>query len=125
MLYNVVLISGVQQSESTICIHISPTYWTSPLPCPRPSHPSRSSQSTRLSSLHYTVGSHYLSVLHMVSVYMSILISQFIPPHLSPPVSKCPFPTSHVFSLHLHLYFCPSLGSSVPSFYIPHTAFNT
>ena len=35
MLYNVVLISAVQQSESAICIHISPY----PLPLVSPSHP--------------------------------------------------------------------------------------
>ena len=35
MLYNVVLVSAVQQSESAICIHISPY----PLPLEPPSHP--------------------------------------------------------------------------------------
>ena len=35
MLYNVVLVSAVQQSESGICIHISPH----PLPLKPPSHP--------------------------------------------------------------------------------------
>ena len=35
MLYNVVLVSIVQQSESAICIHISPY----PLPPEPPSHP--------------------------------------------------------------------------------------
>ena len=32
---------------------------------PQPSHPSRSPQSTELSSLRYTAGSHWLSILHM------------------------------------------------------------
>ena len=35
MLYNVVLVSSVQQSESAICIHIS----LYPLPLEPPSHP--------------------------------------------------------------------------------------
>ena len=38
MLYNVVLVSAVQRSESAICTHISLLSWTSP------PHPSRSSQ---------------------------------------------------------------------------------
>ena len=29
VLYNVVLVSTVQQNESTICTHISPPLWTS------------------------------------------------------------------------------------------------
>ena len=29
LLYNVVLVSAVQQSESAICIHISPVFWIS------------------------------------------------------------------------------------------------
>ena len=44
------------------------------LPPTSSSHTSRSSQSTRLSSLCYTVTSHYLSVLHMV---MLICIMNF------------------------------------------------
>ena len=55
MLYNVVLVSAVQQSESTICIHISPY----PLPLEPPlSHPSRLSESTELISLCYAAASH-------------------------------------------------------------------
>ena len=49
MLYNTVLISAVQQSESAIHIHISPLFW---IP-----FPFRSPQSTEQSSLGYT-GSH-------------------------------------------------------------------
>ena len=54
LLYNV-LISAIQQSESAICICMSPLE--------RASHPS--SQSTKLSSLCCTAASHWLSVLHM------------------------------------------------------------
>ena len=45
-LYKVVLVSSVQWSESAVCIHISPLFWTSfPFGSPQ-------------SSLCYTVGSH-------------------------------------------------------------------
>ena len=48
--------------------YMSPLSWTS-LPPPTPSHPSRLSQSTGLSSLHHTANSYWLSVLRMV-MYM-------------------------------------------------------
>ena len=61
------LVSAVQQCESTICINISHPSWASlPPPSPPHSHPSRSSQSTKLSSLCHTAASHQLSVLHAV-----------------------------------------------------------
>ena len=50
LLYNVVLVSVMQQPKSGIIIHISPPFWASPLP---PFHLSRSSQSVRLGSLTY------------------------------------------------------------------------
>ena len=56
LLYRVMLVSAVQWSESAICIHISPPSWAPH--SPPPSHPSRSSQSTDLSSLCYTAASH-------------------------------------------------------------------
>ena len=80
LLHNVVLVSVVQQHESATWIHRSPPSWASPPPPPPPpppSHPSRLSQSTQLSSLCYTAASHY--VTHG-SVYMSMLLSQFVPP---------------------------------------------
>ena len=68
MLYNVVFISAVQQSESVICIHIFPLFWIS--------FPFRSPQSTELSFLCYTIGLHLvISFIHSItSVYMSIPI---------------------------------------------------
>ena len=54
--YNTVLVSAVQQRESAICIHISPPSWNS-IP-PPPSHSSRVSQSTEMSSLCYTQQLH-------------------------------------------------------------------
>ena len=68
LLYNVVLVSAIHQHESAIGIHMSSPSWTS-LPPPTPSHPSRLSQSTGLSSLSHTANSHWQSILHMV-MYM-------------------------------------------------------
>ena len=83
-------VSPVQQSESAICMHISPPSWTCLLP-PPPSHPSSSSQTTKLSSL----GSFLLAIYFTHgSVYMLTLLSQFIPPSPSPFVFTCLFSTS-------------------------------
>ena len=60
MLSNVALVSTAQQSESAICIHIYPLFWIS--------FPFRSAQSFEQSSLSYTVGSHELSILYVVSI---------------------------------------------------------
>ena len=83
---------------------------------PLPSHPSRSSQSTELSSLGYTVTSYLLPILHM-AVYMSTLISQFIP--------LSPFPHFHTSILYICISI-PSLqiGSSLQFFYTPHICIN-
>ena len=63
-----------------------------------PSHPPRSPQSPKLSSLRYTAGSHYFIP---DSAYMSVSISQIIPSPSYPPSTIC--------SLHLHLYYiCPA-----------------
>ena len=61
LLYDVVLVSTVQQSKSAICIHIlppTPLFWIF--------FPFRSPQSTEKSSLCYTVGSLQLSILYIV-----------------------------------------------------------
>ena len=72
-----------------------------PLP---PSHCSRSLQSAKLSSLCYTDRRFPLaSCFTHGSVYMSILIFQFIPPSPSP---LCP----HICSLCLCLYSCLGNG---------------
>ena len=93
LFYNVVLVSTVQQSESAMCIHISPLFWIS--------FPFRSLQITEQSSPCCTVGSHQLSILlHSIhSVYVSVSISQSIPT-LIPPWHP------YVCSLCLCLYFC-------------------
>ena len=61
--------------------HVSSPSWTSLL-FPTPTHPSRFSQSTRLSSLCHTANSHWLSVLHTV-IRVSMLLSPYSPPSLS------------------------------------------
>ena len=61
LLYNVVLVSAIQEYKSAIIIYIWPPSWTS-LPCPPP--PSRSSQSR--TSPCYVAISYQLSILHMV-----------------------------------------------------------
>ena len=83
--YNIVLVSATHQHESVTGIHMSHPSWTS-LPSPIPSHPSRLSQSTGLSSLCHTANSHWLSILHIV-MYMFPCCSQFVPPSPSHTVS--------------------------------------
>ena len=76
------LVSAIQQHESVICIHISPSSWVS-LP-PPPSYPYRSTQSTELSSLCYIAHLHSLAILHIVMyvctcVYMwTSLVAQMV-----------------------------------------------
>ena len=59
LLYNIVSVSAIHQQKSAIDIHMSLLSWSS-LPPPTPSHPSRLSQSTSLSSLSHTSNSHWL-----------------------------------------------------------------
>ena len=71
-------------------------------PSPPPSHPSRSLQSTELSSLCYTAGSYQLSILHMV-----VYICQSQSPNSYPSMSTCRFSTSASLFLpykQVHLY---------------------
>ena len=82
LLYNVVLISALQWSESVICIHFYPCPWISLQPG-SPPHPSRS-QSAELSfprAVCFTHGSVF------------VLFSQLLPPPF-PTVSKSPFSMS-------------------------------
>ena len=73
MLYNIVLVSAIQQHESDIGIHKSPPS-SSSLPAPTPSRPSRLSLS--LSSLHKTAHPHWLAILRM-----AVTMSQCHPLH--------------------------------------------
>ena len=60
LLYSVVLVSAIQQSESAVHIHIPPPFWIS--------FPFKSPESTEQSSLCQTVGSPQLSLLYIISV---------------------------------------------------------
>ena len=82
MLYDVVLVSAVQQLEAAIIICISFPSWAS-FPYSIPRH--RPSQSTRSSSLCCIATSLLTSCLTYDSIYMSMLLSPFVP--------LCPFPT--------------------------------
>ena len=93
LLYNVVLVSTVQQNDLCICIHISLSFWTS-------LHSGH--QCIKQSSLCYTVGSHQLSILCILS---AVYMCQCQSPNLSHPT---PLP----FSIHMFvLYVCVSISS--------------
>ena len=96
LLNNVVSISAIQQHQSVVtiyayiyvCIYIYlPSLLTTSLP---PSHPSRSSQGTRLGSLCYIATSLNLAILHMVvCIYVNATFSicpTFSLPRLCPQV---------------------------------------
>ena len=90
----------MQQHESAISVYMSPSLWPS-VPLSSPSHPSRLSESTGLSSLGHAAKSHWLSILHMV-VYMFPCNS----PYLSHPL--LPILCPHICSQYLNLHCCPA-----------------
>ena len=57
MLYNAVLVSTAQQSESALCTHIAPLF----------GFPSHLGHHRALGSLSYTTSSHQLSILYIVN----------------------------------------------------------
>ena len=86
LIYNVVLVSVVQQSESVMHTHIS-TLFQILFPC-------RSLQSIEQSFLCYTVGSYELSILYIV-----VYVCQSQSPDLSLP----PFPVgNHKFVFYIY-----------------------
>ena len=94
------LVSTIQQCESAISIHISPSSWASLLP---PSHSSRSSQSPQLGSRCYSATSQQASILHMGAYLCRCSFlhpSTPLPPLLRP----------QVCSSHLHLHSFPADG---------------
>ena len=99
LLYNVVLVSAVQWSESAICISVFPLSWTSLQP-PHPTHLGRH----RAPSWAPFAISRFppASYFTFGSVYMSMPLSHFVPAYPSP--SPCP----QVHSLCLPLYSCPA-----------------
>ena len=64
LLYDVMLISAVQQYKSAIIIHMTTPFCA---PSPPPSHHSKSSQSTRLDSLCCVIAPYQLSLLPMIA----------------------------------------------------------
>ena len=91
LLYNVVLVSAVQRSESAICIHKSPPSWVSLLL----SHLTLLSHHRAQSWAPYDIQQPPTSYLFTHgSIYVSILYSVFVSPSPSPPVSICPFSVS-------------------------------
>ena len=111
MLYNVALVSAIQQSKSAIIIyiymyiymHIHIYVCVCPVPCeapsPLPPHPIMLSQSIRLGSLLYSSFPLDICFTHD-GVYMSKLLSQYCLPS--------PFLTVHKFSLLLPLRSFPA-----------------
>ena len=112
------LVSAVDQHESAIGMHISPPSW-SPLPPPTPSHPSRLSQSPGFGfpdlysklplAICFTYG----------KVYVSMLLSQFVPPSPSPTIFTSLFsmsvsPFMHANLLQLCLTLCDPMDCSPP-----------
>ena len=107
LMYSVVLVSSIQQSESVKSIHISTLF--------KILFPYRSQKSNEQSSVLY---SRSLLAIYFIysSVYMSIPTFQLIPSPDSPP-------GSHKFVF----YICNSISvlqvsSFVPFFYIPHVS---
>ena len=81
------------QHKSATDLHMSPPSWTS-LPPPTPSHPSRLSQSPR-PELPASYGKFPLAVYFTYgNVYVSMLLSQFVPPSPSSAVSTSLFSMS-------------------------------
>ena len=132
LINSVVLVSGVQQSDSVIHIHVSILFQII--------FPIRLLQNIEPSSLCYTVGPCWLSILfyflNFISLYSRFLLSilyilVYICQSQSPNSSHHhPPPPLSPLGVHmLVLYICVSIsalqtGSSVPFFQIPHICVN-
>ena len=101
MLYNVLV--STDRKVNREYIYISPLFWIS-LPFSSP-------QSIEESSLCYMVFSHQLFILYIVSiVYISIRISHFIPPCLTPLVCM-----SHLSFIIIFVFFLVQFSSVAQS----------
>ena len=87
------LASATQQCESVISIYLSPPSWISP-------HPIRGVREHRIKLPVWYSNFPLAIFLTYGNVYISMLLSQFVPPSPSPVMSK-------VCSLCLHLYSYP------------------
>ena len=89
------------QHESAVSMHVFPPSLP-PFHGTSPSHRSRLSQSTRVE----LPGSHskfpLAGCFTYGNLYVSMLLSEFVPPSPSPAV------TTSLFSMSLHLYCCPA-----------------
>ena len=79
-----------------VCVYICIYHFPLEPPSIPPSHPSRSSQSASLRSLCYLATSLYFT---HDNVYMSMLLSQFVPPSPCPTVSTSPFYTRFISTI--------------------------
>ena len=110
LIYNVVLVFAVQQSESVIHMHISPLFQIS--------FPFRSPKNIEESSLCYAIGSHQLSILYIKQIYVTyvyICQSQF------PNSFHSPSPLGiHKFVFYIwNSVSALHIRSSIPSFLDP------
>ena len=96
MCHSVVLVSAIyQQKIIGTGLRMSPPSWTSLSP-PTPSHLSRLSQSTGLSSLSHTANSHWLCVLHMVQYMFPCYCL-----HSAHPLLPCCVHKPDILAIHL------------------------
>ena len=95
------LVYAIHQHESAIGIYISPPSWTS-LPPTTPSHPSKLSQSTRfglpVSYSKFPLANYFT----YGKVYVPMLLSQFVSPSPSSPLSTCLFTVCICISVNTH-----------------------
>ena len=92
MLYNIVLVSAVKQSESITHIPISPPSWTSHS-LPHPTYLSHHRAEFPVLYSRFPLSTYFTHC----SVYMSVSISQFIPP-------LCPALSMYLFSMSASLF---------------------
>ena len=78
------MVFAIYQHESAIGIHMSPPSWTS---LPPPTQPHQCHRALNLSSLLHTANSHWL----YSNVYVSVQLSQIVPPSPSSTVSTSLF----------------------------------
>ena len=124
MLCQFLLYNEVDQLYVYVCVYISLSSRVFVPLSPTPSYTPRSSESTKLSFLCLTAGSHQLSFLHII-VYMSVLTSQFFPTFCA----TCPSSTSaslsrlqkQVHLYHIIPYICINIMSVLsPSTIVQH-----
>ena len=101
MLHNIVLVSVAQQSESAICIYVSPY----PLPLEPPSHPP---YPTSLGHRKAQSGSPCAMLLLPTRQLFYMRLCIYVNATLTSPQIRLPTPCPQVHSLYLPLYSCPA-----------------